>query len=113
MAKLGFNTKCPCGETVAGQIKKPTWFENSFTKVSCKCGTRFLMACVRDKSAPRGERVFETHIELLELSDEAKQIQSSKFKFKAKTVAAKIMGKSVASRDTTVVITSLDENEAG
>lgn len=110
MAKLSFTSKCPCGTEVKGKVKKPTWFENSFAKVNCqKCGTRFMLSCVRDKSTR--DRVFTTHIDLLELSDEAHQIQSSKLSIKVKILKEKIIGPSKT--DASDILHYMDENEQG
>lgn len=106
MAKLKFTTKCPCGEEVGSDIKKPTWFENSFSKVTCdKCGSRFMLSCVRDKS--RRERIFTTHFDLLFLSEMAEKIQGQRLKVKALAVQEKIFGPSADDRS--VIEVDMDE----
>ncbi len=87
MAKLTFNTECPCGAELKSSVKKPTRFENSFQKLHCKkCGSRFLLTCVRDKEI--GKRTFTAHFEDLVLSPMAQRIQAARLPVKAKILAA-------------------------
>lgn len=90
MAKLNFNTLCPCGAKVSGSVKKPNRFANAFTKVNCaKCGSRFLLTCFINKEI-RGRRVFMTQIDLLEVSDETRQQLSGELGVKAQVAVARV-----------------------
>lgn len=110
MALLNCGSTCPCGSEVKGRIRKPTPFTNSFLKLVCKaCGSRFLITCVRDKGEK--ERVFTSHVDLLFLSDRAKEIQKNRLPVKAKIAATTIAGAfGVEPKpDTSVVKVDMDE----
>lgn len=90
MAKMNFQTVCPCGAKVSGSVKKPNRFANAFTKVNCaECGSRFLLTCMIKKEV-KGRRVFMTQIDLLEISDETKQKLSGELGVKAKAAVARV-----------------------
>jgi hypothetical protein len=111
MALMSTWTECPCGQKLQSRMKKPTWYEHSIAKLVCKvCGSRFLLSCVREKSED-GSRVFRSHIDILELSDEAKQIVSSRASFKAKKAVAQVknaIGLDPFANDGDIVETKLD-----
>lgn len=70
MAQLEFKTKCPCGKALKAWVKKPTWHTDSVRSVACTCGTKFLMHCRRDRKT-KGERLFITEFDLVEVGKEA------------------------------------------
>lgn len=91
MALLNVSSVCPCGEKVEGKARKPTYFTNSVAKLKCEsCSSRFMITCVRDREI-KGRRSFTSFVDILFLSDEAKQVQSSKIQTKAKTLGAKAL----------------------
>ncbi len=107
MAKLTFNTECPCGAPLKSSVKKPTRFENSFQKLHCKkCGSRFLLTCVRDKEM--GKRTFTAHFEDLELTKKAQDAQAARPIVKAKIIADKLGLLPIEERS--AIRTDLDEN---
>lgn len=90
MSKLEFQANCACGKTLKTKVKKPTRFENSFTKINCRaCGSRYMLTCKRDLENKR-ERVFTTFVDLLELGDETKQKLSAEMSVKAKLGVARV-----------------------
>lgn len=63
-------TRCVCGNDLSFKIRKPTRFDPTIAKVSCKCGSRYMFSCIIDKQS--GQPNLEAHI--LELSRKAKAI---------------------------------------
>lgn len=68
--QAALSTKCVCGSDVNFKIGKPTRFDPTIAKVSCKCGSRYMFSCIIDKQT--GQPNLEAHI--LELSRKAKAI---------------------------------------
>jgi hypothetical protein len=90
MARLNFNTKCPCGNNISGVILKPTWFVPSITRANCKsCSSRFLISCVRDQELG-AKRTFTTHIEILELTSKAQKILEAMPSMRGKIALTKV-----------------------
>jgi DNA-directed RNA polymerase subunit RPC12/RpoP len=77
MARINFETRCPCGWRILGSMKKPTLLERSVAPIKCaSCGSRFLMVSKRI-SGEKG-RLLHTEIEIIELSKRAKEAIESK-----------------------------------
>jgi hypothetical protein len=108
MSLLDFSTRCPCGEFVRGQIKKPSPYFHEVKKLACKCGSTFLMTCKRRRQ--QGQRVFQTDFEILELSSVAESL------VKGRTAIERV-GKKVArfvrfpGTQDGVILTDMDERE--
>lgn len=89
MAKIDFQTTCPCGWQIRGQMKKPTLLERSVAPIKCAgCGSKFLMISERI----RGERgrLLHTDIEIVNLSQKAKDVINSKLPGPVAITAAKV-----------------------
>jgi hypothetical protein len=108
MALMDCGTKCPCGAELKGRVRKPTPFTNSFVKLTCKeCGSRFMISCVRDMEE-KPNRVFTTHVDLLELSPAAEKVIKSPLSFKAKALKEKVLGSAKGSAS--AIQTDLDSD---
>ena len=72
MAKrtVGANTECICGHEIKLEIKRPKLTEPEITKVTCVCGSRYLISAMRDKSD--WSRV-HVQADIIELSDIASE----------------------------------------
>lgn len=107
MAKIGYETVCPCGERLAGHMKKPTLIERSVAPIKCRvCGSRFLMVSQRI----RGEagRLINTEIEIIELTTVAKKAIESKLPGPIRAAAIKIGLIRVPDTSTAIVETEMD-----
>jgi hypothetical protein len=78
MAFLNAQGTCVCGSPYRTKIKKPTRFQFTTTKFSCRrCGSRFLISCLIDKSSIL-ERKFTNHVDIMHLSKKAQKIVGDK-----------------------------------
>lgn len=89
MAKINFETKCPCGLILRGQMKKPTLVERSVAPIKCgHCRSRFLM--ISERISGQQGRLIHTDIEIIELSDLAKKAIQKKLPKPVAITAAKV-----------------------
>lgn len=66
------NTKCPCGESIKVELKKPNSIAQTVSKSNCKaCKSKYLVKCSYKKET--FPREYKTSFEILNLSNKAKE----------------------------------------
>jgi hypothetical protein len=65
-------TKCACGRELFCTVKKPTWHKPTVSKLSCRCGARYLMTTKIIYNG-RGDRLFAHSFDAINLSEEVRK----------------------------------------
>lgn len=76
MAKktAGVVSTCICGEELQLEIEKPSYFEPTIAKVTCKCGSKYMVCSMRDKKTG----LIELVPQVLEVSEKASEIAKAR-----------------------------------
>jgi hypothetical protein len=100
-------TKCPCGASLSFPIKKPSFHTPSVSKVSCYiCDSRFLMHVYANKdqkipvprnaaeaaelSAKPFERKYQSHFDIIRLSEKARARSANPLRQVVSTIVEKV-----------------------
>lgn len=91
---------CPCGQKIKFKMRKPTYFQPTFSKVNCVCGSRFILTCMKR------DGTFTIAADSLHLSEKAyhatKQVVDEQVNPTLKTHAKRAGTKVVEAFDRTV-----------